>query len=820
MNRMSMLVPALALGLALATAVPAPAGAASAVPELFEDPTYSGSTGDEPIAFGRVDAQAATYTEQSVVDAVVVAGAGYGHGVGMSQWGAHGQAASNPSTTYTDILDFYYGGSAAGTSLASYDAAVAGHRDLWVNLEYDRTDLLLEVLNTGSEMPGGGHAPATFAVASQPPIDLTSGQTARFVWHDENRCSVEFRNSTNLGETPFAEWTDVSCDVDVTWDGEAESPSTKIEIAGCSLKDWDAGVYRPCQYGRGAALHTIDNESPQRSPSGMDGAYNGFDLILEIDVDDYTLGISEVSYEWPAAALAAQAVAARSYGAAAIEDDVAPLERTCACDVYDTSRSQRYVGWGHIGRYVGGAYGQENWIEACEATDNEVLANPASPSGGIVSAVYSAANGGASENNEDIWGGSALPFLRSLPDPYDLLYNTSWTRTIPVDYFAARVGLDSVASVAIVATYESGSPSHVAVTGTKDGAVVTKDFKDTSSDKTKFMDLFAATSYAFPSPRILSITVPDADPPPPPPPPPTEVERLWGDDRYATAVQVSKDGYPSGAERVFIATGENFPDALAVAPLAQQLGGPLLLTRTGTLPAATAAEIKRLGASRITILGGTAAVSSSVATSLAAYGTVTRIWGSDRYATAVEISKAAFPGGANVAYVAVGTNFPDALAAAPVAAHAEGPLLLTQGDVLNGYARSELLRLKPDKILVVGGGASISTGVVNTLKSLAPTVVSVAAGDRYATAVAVSKQAFPGGASIVYVARGTAYPDALAGGPAAADAPGPIILVPETYLPSTVAAELVRLDPLRVVILGGPEAVSAAVESAIDGLFD
>lgn len=805
-------IAAVALALALVGAIPAVANADDLPTDMFAEP-FEVTGGPEEQAFLATDAQVGrTLSAESlgiespsalaVSDAVTISGAGYGHGIGLSQWGAYGRAHTDPGATYQNILEFYYGGSSAGTSLVSYDTKVPGHDSLRVNLEYDRTNLMLRVLDTGSTAPGGGHVPATVTRGVET-IDLVAPQTVQIVWKSENTCSLAFRDSTQLAETPFAEWADGSCDVDVVWDGASASPSTKIEVEGCLLRDWDAGVDRPCQYGRGNGLHTIDNESPQRNPSGMDAAYDGFDLVLDIDVDDYTLGISEVSYSWPSAALQSQAVAARSYAAAANER-YDPMSQACACDVYDTSRSQRYVGWGHIGAFVGGGFTQQNWIDAATATDNVVLANPSATDNGIINAVYSAANGGASENNEDIWGGAPLPYLRSTPDPYDAMRDTNWTRSVPVDYFAARVGMDTVSAVEIVATYVSGSPSDIAVTGMKDGVGMTKHYT-----ATEFMARFAGTSYSLYSPRILNVAVAA------PPPPPFELARLAGADRYATAVAISQDGYPSTSDTVFIATGENFPDALAVAPLAHQLGGPVLLTQTSSLPDTTKNEIERLNPNSIYILGGTVAISQSVEQALAGLAPVTRLWGDDRYATAAAISQTAFPGGAAIAYVAVGSDFPDALVAAPVSADRNGPLLLTRPDILSSPTRAELVRLAPDIIVVVGGGTGISSNVVATLGSFGANVTVLSGPDRYVTSTEVSANAFPSGADTVYVARGTLYPDGLAGGPAAADAPGPILLVREATLPAAVADELVRLSPSRVVILGGESAVSASVEQAI-----
>ena len=787
------------------------AGATGEQSDMFAEP-FEVTGGQEEQAFlDASEAAAFTFSSQAVGDVVTVNGAGYGHGVGMSQWGAYGQAHADPGTTYQDILAFYYGGVSRGTSLVSYDAEVPGHDNLAVNLEYDRTDLVLRVLDTNSTAPGGGHTPATVTRGTDS-IELTHPQTVQIQWNDENLCSLSFRTSTNLTEVPFEEWVEGSCDVDIVWDGEADSPSTKIEIVGCLLKDWDAGADRPCQYGRGAGLHTIDNESPLRNPSGVDAAYDGFDLILDIDVDDYTLGIYEISNTWPDAALQSQAVAARSYGAAAAER-YDPMSRTCACDVYDTSASQRYVGWGHIGAYIGGEFTQQNWVDACNATDNVVLASAASSDNGIISAVYSAANGGASENNEDIWGGAALPYLRSTPDPFDLERDTRWVREIPVDYFASKVGLDVVTSAEIVSTYVSGSPSDIAVTGTVGGVEATRHYT-----AVQFMALFSSTAYRFYAPRITDVNVPQITTPPPPPPVEFQIERWWGRDRYVTAVEISKANFPTGANAVFIATGENFPDALAAAPLAYDRNAPVLLSKTSSIPQETIDEIKRLDPDRIYILGGTAAVSAGVATQLQGYASVTRVAGNDRYATAAEISKTTYPGGSDVVYFATGRNFPDPLVGAPLAGYNGGPILLTDGTALTGATLSELVRLAPKSIVVVGAGTSVSQTVVDQLKGYAP-VVGISGSDRYETSVKMSQQTFDS-TDVVFVATGGDFPDALAVGPAAIDAGGPLLLVSTTSLPATVAAELVRLDPDRVVILGGTSAVSAAVEEAIDALFD
>ena len=99
----------------------------------------------------------------------------------------------------------------------------------------------------------------------------------------------------------------------------------------------------------------------------------------------------------------------------------------------------------------------------------------------------------------------------------------------------------------------------------------------------------------------------------------TTVDRFSGLSRFGTAAAISAQVWPSGADVVYVAYGLNFPDALAGGPAAFLDDGPLLLVRTDSIPAETAAEITRLAPSRIVILGGTGVVSDTVATQLDAF---------------------------------------------------------------------------------------------------------------------------------------------------------------------------------------------------------
>ena len=195
--------------------------------------------------------------------------------------------------------------------------------------------------------------------------------------------------------------------------------------------------------------------------------------------------------------------------------------------------------------------------------------------------------------------------------------------------------------------------------------------------------------------------------------------------------------------------------------------------------------------------------------------TIVRYSGADRYATAARISEKLSPLNPRVAFVATGESFPDALAAGPAAAVAQGPLLLTRGSSLADATRVELDRLDPQNIVVVGGPTAVSDAVVADLHGLTTgDVVRVAGGDRYETAAAIAAN-FPAGVSEVHIASGTTFADALAAGPAAASVRGPLLLVHPGHVPPSTAAQLDRLNPGVIVIAGGLDAVSPAVEQAL-----
>jgi putative cell wall-binding protein len=201
--------------------------------------------------------------------------------------------------------------------------------------------------------------------------------------------------------------------------------------------------------------------------------------------------------------------------------------------------------------------------------------------------------------------------------------------------------------------------------------------------------------------------------------------------------------------------------------------------------------------------------------------TVDRVAGADRYAGAIAVSQSAYPNGnANVVYLASGETFPDALSAAAAAAKEGGPLLLTPSASLPAAVRTEISRLTPQKIVVVGGAGAVSNTVFAQLQGLAGSVVRYSGTDRYQTSQTILDRVFGAeGVSTLYVATGTDYPDALSAGAAAGSHSSAVLLVPGTAssIDQATSALIAELHPAAIRIAGGTGSVSAAIESALRG---
>ena len=292
------------------------------------------------------------------------------------------------------------------------------------------------------------------------------------------------------------------------------------------------------------------------------------------------------------------------------------------------------------------------------------------------------------------------------------------------------------------------------------------------------------------------------------------VEREGGADRFSTSAIVSSS-FPAGAPVAYIASGSSYPDALAGAAAAGYQDGPVLLTRQDEIPEVVANELARLNPEKIVVLGGTDVISTAVQATLAETAETTRIGGATRYETAALVSAELEPG-VEVAYIASGANFPDALAGAAVAGVTGGPILLVEQNAIPAAVTTELARLKPESIVVLGGIDVVTSGVEEALDATFAPTTRLGMDDRYDTAALISRESFEVDRPVVYIASGLDFPDALAGAAAAGSNDSPVLLIQPNSIPYAVAAELERLNPERIVVLGGTAVLSSDVQYKLD----
>ena len=305
----------------------------------------------------------------------------------------------------------------------------------------------------------------------------------------------------------------------------------------------------------------------------------------------------------------------------------------------------------------------------------------------------------------------------------------------------------------------------------------------------------------------------------------TQVNRLAGENRFATAVEISKAGFEK-AENVILTSGVNYADGIAGVPLAARLGAPILLTAADKLSDATLAEIERLGAKNVYILGGEGVISADIEKALQEKGLQTwRIAGNNRYATSAAIAQRVSEDPTDVFFV-YGGGFADTLSVSAIAARRNAPIVYldTNGELDPSIA--QYLAVLKDKgcvknAYVIGGTGVISDDMMNKATAALglESATRIAGNDRYATSAAVNK-AFVDNfdSDELCVATGADFADAVTGGVFAAAKKAPFILV-SSKLNEDQIAFINSRSPMKINVFGGTGAVSdETVKAVIDAI--
>lgn len=316
-------------------------------------------------------------------------------------------------------------------------------------------------------------------------------------------------------------------------------------------------------------------------------------------------------------------------------------------------------------------------------------------------------------------------------------------------------------------------------------------------------------------------------------------ERLGGDDRYETAVQIAErfaDEIDGDLRTAVVVSGHDAHAACALlaAALSGKHKAPVLLTEPDALPAVTGSFIARSGVQQVYIVGGTPQVSAGVSDRLEQISgsAPIRLAGTDCAAAAVEIAQSLgsprwHPGRGRTALLATDSAVVDGLAAGPLAYSAAMPVLLTRGGELAADAADYLDR-RTDHVIILGGPAAVSAAVEGQLHALGLTTQRWAGVDRFGTAARIATELLesspPGscfGGGGVGLASGHSTADAIASAPLLGELCHPLLLVTRGALPQVSAAvlsgEAIAGDgqgALTLTIFGGHAAVSTGARQA------
>ena len=298
---------------------------------------------------------------------------------------------------------------------------------------------------------------------------------------------------------------------------------------------------------------------------------------------------------------------------------------------------------------------------------------------------------------------------------------------------------------------------------------------------------------------------------------PSPFTRLAGADRVATALAVSKAGW-SQASTAVLASGLDYAEALPASVLASELGGPLLLVTTATLPSNVLGELDRLGVDTVRVVGS---VDANVDRQLRNLGYEVQRTGAagDRVGTAVSLANELDGGDGTVILVNM-DRFADGISAAGLAAGRSWPILLTTDATIPQRTVDAWRSLGAKRAILVGGPAVIGENIESFVEKEL-TVERLSGFDRYATSVAVVEEAVAQGSStaLVHAATGSSFPDALAVGPLAARRDGITLLVDGSGAHADSASREflanVRDDVEELVILGGSAAVGSVADRSL-----
>ncbi|HET8969589.1 MAG TPA: SpoIID/LytB domain-containing protein [Candidatus Nanopelagicales bacterium] len=374
---------------------------------------------------------AATVPSPRVPSSVTFSGAGWGHGVGLSQYGALGMARQG--STAAEIVRHYY----TGTTVAP----VRDDQQLRINLLHRTGKVLarVEALAPGARLQVKVKGSRVVPVGPRDRVKLV--RRAGLV-KAKVKLAGGGKRSAGKGSK-----------VNLRWSGTRSPGATGSAPALLNVSSTSAGL--------AGSGHRYRYGSVQVATTP--GSGSGLEVInLVLLHDEYLRGIAEVPSSWPAAALQAQVLASRSY--ALSKYGSGKVRAACRCHMDDGGGP--YYDQTFVGYQPGKA-----WRAAVKATDTSASTGLAVLYGGkAITAFYTSSTGGRTQASKDVWGGD-LPYAQSVDDHWSLDPTVSpwavWSpRVRSQAQLAAAFGLPDVLTLDLSDRTVAGALAHARATST------------------------------------------------------------------------------------------------------------------------------------------------------------------------------------------------------------------------------------------------------------------------------------------------------------------------------------------------------------------
>lgn len=297
------------------------------------------------------------------------------------------------------------------------------------------------------------------------------------------------------------------------------------------------------------------------------------------------------------------------------------------------------------------------------------------------------------------------------------------------------------------------------------------------------------------------------------------VQRISGENRVQTAIEVSKKMFKEGTNKVVLANQNNYSDVLTAAPFAKANNASLLYVSSNSISKEVMSEIARLKAKEITIIGGEKSVDEGLKKELEKRNfKVDRLSGADRYKTSAQIAAKLIDDKTTTLEIASGENYADALSLNNAAEKDKAPILLVRVNAIDKSVEDVIKSSKASLINIAGGEKSVSENTKANIKKISNATVNRMGGaDRYETSILLAK--YSGAKEVVVVASGENFADALVAAPFSAKQKGAILLTNKDKLGQNAEQFIKDTKFNKSYVIGGEKSVSEDVINQLTSII-